>query len=281
MLKYDIVFIHREVAHVGPPVFEWIIKFVLRKKIIYDFDDAIWHLNYSDKNKIARFFKSPWKVKYICKWANVVITGNEFLSIYAKKYNNNVVVVPTTIDTDYHKTKKKNIDNKLTIGWTGTLTTLRHLKLIIPIIRELESKFNFEFLIISNENPKLDLKSFKYIKWNKNTEIIDLQRISIGVMPLYNEEWERGKCGFKGLQYMALKIPTIMSPVGVNTEIISNGKNGFLAKSEQEWFEKLELLIKNKELREKFGNEGRKTLLERYSLEANKQIYSDIFSSVF
>jgi len=279
--KFDIIFIHREVAHIGPPVFEWIIKFILRKKIIYDFDDAIWHLNYSDKNKIARFFKSPWKVKYICKWANVVITGNEFLSIYAKKYNNNVVVVPTTIDTDYHKTKKKNIDNKLTIGWTGTLTTLRHLKLIIPIIRELESKFNFEFLIISNENPKLDLKSFKYIKWNKNTEIIDLQRISIGVMPLYNEEWERGKCGFKGLQYMALKIPTIMSPVGVNTEIISNGKNGFLAKSEQEWFEKLELLIKNKELREKFGNEGRKTLLERYSLEANKQIYSDIFSSVF
>ena len=280
MGKYDVVFIHREVAHVGPSVFEWIIKFILRKKIIYDFDDAIWYLNYSEKNKIARFFKSPWKVKYICKWADVVITGNEFLSVYAKKYNNKVVVIPTTINTDYHVPKKSNEKDKLTIGWTGTLTTLRHLELIVPTVKKLECKYDFEFLVISNENPKLDLKSFKYLKWNKETEISDLQNIDIGVMPLYNEEWEKGKCGFKGLQYMALEIPTIMSPVGVNTEIIQDGVNGFLADTESEWFEKLSLLIENKELRRRLGKAGRKTVVEKYSVEANKQKYLDIFNSM-
>ena len=277
--KYDLVFIHREVAHVGPPIFEWIIKFVFRKKIIYDFDDAIWFLNYSNKNKISRFFKSPWKVKYICKWADTVIVGNGYLADYANKYNNNVFVIPTTIDTNYHKHKiSKN--NKLTIGWTGTLTTLKQLNLILPVLRQLENKCDFEFLVISNEDPKLDLKSHKYKKWCKETEINDLSKIDIGLMPLYNNEWEKGKCGFKGLQYMALEIPTIMSPVGVNTEIIKDGENGFLAKTEYEWFEKLTLLIEDIGLRKKLGQAGRQTVINKYSIEANKQKYLEVINSV-
>jgi len=277
--KYDIVFIHREVAHIGPPIFEWIIKFILRKKIIYDFDDAIWHLNYSEKNKIARFFKSPWKVKYICKWADKVITGNNYLANYAKLYNDNVVVIPTTIDTDYHKPiVKKN--SKLTIGWTGTLTTLKHLNIIISVLKRLEKNYKFDFLVISNENPQLDLDSFLFKKWEKETEIEDLSKIDIGIMPLYNEEWEKGKCGFKGLQYMALEIPTVMSPVGVNNEIIDDGVNGFLAGTEQGWFEKLSLLLENEELRKMLGNTGRETVIQKYSVEANNQKYLDVINSV-
>ena len=277
--KFEIIFIHREVAHIGPPIFEWIIKFILKKKIIYDFDDAIWHLNYSDKNKIARFFKSPWKVKYICKWADKIITGNEYLANYAKLYNKNVIVIPTTIDTNYHKSIKINTDN-MTIGWTGTLTTLKHLSIIIPVIRRLEKQYDFDFLVISNENPKLDLDSFKFSKWDKDTEIQDLSSIDIGVMPLYNEQWEKGKCGFKGLQYMSLEIPTIMSPVGVNTEIIDDGINGLIVKTEDDWYAKLSLLINNKKLRQTLGKAGRKTVEARYSVNANKQKYLEVFNSV-
>ena len=278
--NYDIVFIHREVAHIGPPIFEWIIRFIFKKKIIYDFDDAIWHLDYSDKNKIVRFFKSTWKVKYICKWADVIITGNDYLANYAKRYNKNVIVIPTTINTDYHKPQKIKTSNKITIGWTGTLTTLKQLKLIFDVIKKIEQNYNIEFIVISNDNPKPRLNSFKFIKWQKQTEISDLSTFDIGIMPLPNDEWAKGKCGLKGLQYMALEIPTVMSPVGVNTEIIEDGKNGFLADTEQEWLDKLSLLIENKELREKLGKAGRKTVIEKYSVEANKQKYLDVFNAV-
>jgi glycosyltransferase involved in cell wall biosynthesis len=124
------------------------------------------------------------------------------------------------------------------------------------------------------------MDSFTFKKWDKDTEIEDLNNIDIGIMPLYNNEWEKGKCGFKGLQYMSLEIPTIMSPVGVNTEIIQDGLNGFLAKTEQEWFGKLAKLIENKELRNKLGKAGKQSILEKYSVEANKHKYLDVFSSV-
>lgn len=277
--KYDMIFIHREVAHIGPPIFEWIIKFIYRKKIIYDFDDAIWHLNYSEKNKIVRFFKSTWKVKYICKWADVVITGNNYLKVYAKKYNDNVIVIPTTIDTEYHK-KTKVENNKLTIGWTGTLTTMRQLQMVINILDELGKKYEFNFVVISNDKPNLELKSLIFKFWNKENEIKELSTFDIGIMPLPDDEWAKGKCGLKGLQYMALEIPTIMSPVGVNTEIIQDGVNGFLASTEQEWIEKISQLIEDAELRNRLGKAGRQTVVEKYSVEANKQKYLDVFNAV-
>ena len=279
--KYNLIFIHREVAHIGPPVFEWIIKYIFRKKIIYDFDDAIWLLNYSEKNKITRFFKSPWKVRKICKWADVVITGNAYLAKYAMEFNQQVKIIPTTIDTDYHIPSLKKKKDKITIGWTGTLTTLKQLDLILDVIKKLEMKFEFQFLIISNEKPQIDLKSFKFIKWIKKSEIQDLLNIDIGIMPLFDNKWEKGKCGFKGLQYMALEIPTIMSPVGVNTEIIQDGKNGFLAKNNYEWFNKLSLLIKNKELRKEIGKAGRQTVINYYSVEANKDKYLSALKAIF
>jgi len=278
--KYDAIFIHREIAHIGPPVFEWIIKFIFRKKIIYDFDDAIWHLNYSEKNKIARFFKAPWKVKYICKWADTIIVGNSYLKEYARQFNNNVVIIPTTVNTQVHKAcKQKQTDKALTIGWTGTLTTLKQLETALPIIKKLKKRYDFNFYIISNEKPRFDI-NFEFKKWQAETEVKDLCKIDIGIMPLPDDEWAKGKCGLKGLQYMALEIPTIMSPVGVNSEIIQDGENGFLASNENEWLNKLSLLIENEDLRNKLGKAGRKTVEEKYSVEANKQKYLDVFNSI-
>ncbi len=281
-IRYDAVFIHREVAHIGPPVFEWIIKFIFRKKIIYDFDDAIWHLNYSDKNKIVRFFKAPWKVKTICKWSDAIITGNNYLADFAKQYNKNVTVIPTTINTNYHKScnRKTKNSNKITIGWTGTLTTLRQLNTITNALVQIQKKYDTDILIISNEQPEFIEFNYKYLKWNPDTEIQDLCNIDIGIMPLYDTEWEKGKCGLKGLQYMALEIPAIMSPVGVNSEIIQDGVNGFLASTEDEWIEKLSILIENKELRKKLGKAGRKTVVEKYSVEANKNKYLSVIKSI-
>ncbi len=277
--NYHFIFIHREAAHIGPPIFEWIIAKIWRKKIIYDFDDAIWLPNYSETNAKFHRLKAYWKVNYCMKWAYKVSAGNEYLAKYASKFNKNVKIIPTTIDSINHHNLDTNYDQeRIVIGWTGTHTTMRYLDFIVPVIKELEQIYEFDFLIISNEAPAYHLNSLKFLKWTKESEIVDLAKISIGVMPLEKDIWAEGKCGFKGLQYMALGIPTLLSPVGVNNQIIEHEKNGYLVKNVNEWKEKLILLLENKNLRKQIGQAGKQTIREKYSVIANQLNYLELFS---
>lgn len=150
--KADHVFVHREMAHIGPPIFEWISAKILGVKYIYDFDDAIWLPNYSEANARFQRLKAYWKVKYCMKWAHKVTAGNDYLADFARKYNNNVEVIPTTIDLQNHHNLETNQSLKpLVIGWTGTHTTMRYLSEITPVLQELEKDHEFEFHVISNE----------------------------------------------------------------------------------------------------------------------------------
>lgn len=213
------------------------------------------------------------------KWAHQVTAGNEYLANYARKFNQNVQVIPTTIDTEGHHNVRCDHDQiPVTIGWTGTHTTMRYLDPLIPILKELEKTYNFRFRVISNQAPEFELKSLEYVPWNKETEIEDLAQIQIGIMPLVEDIWSEGKCGFKGLQYMALGMATILSPVGVNKTIIRENENGFLVDRASEWEEKLILLLENQSLRIKLGENGRKTVEKDYSVEGNKTKYIQIFS---
>ncbi|PKR82084.1 group 1 glycosyl transferase [Brumimicrobium salinarum] len=275
--KNDILFVHREMSHVGPPIFEWFVSKVLRKKYIYDFDDAIWLPNYSEVNAKVHRLKAYWKVKYCMKWAHQLTVGNEYLANYAQTFNNNISIIPTTIDLENHHNLTTNYDkNPVVIGWTGTQTTLRYLDELIPVLSELEKEYDFVFRVISNEKPQFDLKSLEFIPWNKTTEIKDLAEIQIGVMPLVEDQWSKGKCGFKALQYMALGIPSILSPVGVNNKIVKDGLNGYLCSSTDEWKARLVALITNPELRKSIGQAGRKTVEEKYSVESNYGKYLEV-----
>ena len=276
--KADYIFIHREAAHIGPPIFEWIIAKVLRRKYIYDFDDAIWLPNYSESNANFHRLKAYWKVRYCMEWASQITAGNAYLAEYARQYNQNVQIIPTTIDTENHHNIMTNQESpELTIGWTGTHTTMHYLDELVPVLKKLEQKYAFTFLVISNQSNDYDLKSLKFVKWDKQTEIEDLAKINIGVMPLKQDIWSEGKCGFKGLQYMALEIPTIMSPVGVNSTIVENGVNGFLAESHEEWYELLEKLIVDKQLRFQIGKGGKLRIDEVYSVLANQEKFLELF----
>ncbi len=279
--QYDAVFIYREAHMLGTTWFEK----QLRKKgvpVILDFDDSIWLNDTSNGNRHLAFLKRPAKVPQIIALSQLVLVGNDYLAQYARQYNANVGVVPTTIDTDYYVPAVPRSKESVCIGWTGSSTTLKHLALAVPLLRRLRDQYGDKvcFRVISDEPLKEALPGLENIPWQRHTEIEDLQAIDIGIMPLPDDEWARGKCGFKGLQYMALEIPAVMSPVGVNTRIITDGVNGFIAGSWQEWYQKLCLLIESASLRRQLGARGRQTVMESYSFHSQKNRYLEFFNQV-
>ena len=163
-LNYDVVFLHREASPIGPPIFEFVIAKIFRKKIVYDFDDAIWLLNTSDQNKLVSRLKFHGKVGSICKWSWKVSCGNAYLEKYASRYKNAVVVNQTTIDTNYHVGRiTKNQKTSLTIGWTGTHSTVKYLDEILPILIKIKDEFEVDIMIISNQKPTWKYKDYTYI----------------------------------------------------------------------------------------------------------------------
>lgn len=276
--KYDHIFIHREASMIGPPVFEWIIAKLLRRKFIYDFDDAIWLPNYSESNARFHRLKMYGKVRRIMKWADQVTAGNDFLAEFARKHNSNVQVIPTTVDTENVHNQKGNPENDIpVIGWTGSHTTAAYLKNLLPVLDELYQTKPFIFRIVSNQEPGLDRPYVDYIKWSRENEIKVLCSFNIGVMPLEDSIWSKGKCGFKALQYMALEVPAVISPVGVNVQIVSDGVDGYLCQDNESWKKHLSDLITDPELRKKLGANGRQTVEDRYSVKAFKQRYLELF----
>jgi glycosyltransferase involved in cell wall biosynthesis len=279
--SYDFIFIHREATPIGPAFFEFIASRILRKKIIYDFDDAIWIPNYSEANSFFSFLKGYKNVKHICRYAFKISCGNEFLCDFARTYNTNVVYNPTTIDTEhYHNTVNKHQNEKPVIGWTGSHSTIRYISEILPVLRKLEVDFDFTFKVISDLKPEFELKSLEYIKWNKNSEIEDLLTFNIGIMPLKNDKWANGKCGFKALQYMSLGIPALVSPVGVNTRIVDHGINGFVCANDSDWEQALRNLLSNRELLLEMGKRTREKIESHYSVRSNATNFIALFSDV-
>ena len=279
LMSVDFVFIHREAAPVGPPIFEWLIAKVLRKRIVYDFDDAIWLPNYSKQHRFIHRLKAYWKVKFIIRWAYRVSVGNEFLASYAVRYNARVDVIPTTIDMDYHALHADPTrSNVPIIGWTGTHTTVDYLKPIVPALEKLAAVHAFEFVVISNEPPSFLIPNLRFVRWNKSTEIEDLSQFSIGVMPLEDTEWAKGKCGFKALQYMALGIPTIAANVGVNSSIITHGQDGFIAQTTEDWFEFMNALLSDPSRGRMLGANAQACIRNRFSVQANQEKYRSLFT---
>lgn len=277
--EFDHIFIFRDAFFFGT-FFERLFS-LSKAKIIFDFDDAIW---LQDKNPNQGFFqrlKNPEKTDKITSIADHVIVGNEYLRSYAKKYNDNVSIIPSTIDFSTYGSVTKNENEKVCIGWTGSFSTIKHFETILEALKEIGKKYGDGVYFKLIGDPKYvneDLK-LKGTKWQAETEAQDLIELDIGLMPLPDDEWSRGKCAMKGLQYMALEIPTIMSPVGVNKDIIQDGENGFLASTQEEWIEKLSLLIENAALRKKMGKAGYETVKESYSVEANKEKWLQVFQS--
>lgn len=280
--NFDIIFIQREALFIGSTFFER-KAFRSKAKVIFDFDDSIWLMDTSPENKKYEFLKNPDKTKTNIKNAHLVIAGNKYLADYALQFNPNTIIIPTTVDCNLHKPMPElRGKDQVVIGWSGSISTVKHFETFVPVLKKIKNKYNnkIAFKLLGEPNYTNNELGIKGDKWTADTEVSELNKMDIGIMPLPDDKWANGKCGLKGLTYMACSVATVMSPVGVNKEIIQHGQNGLLANTVEEWLNCLSMLIEDKALRIKLGEAGRQTVIEKYSVEANKQNYLNAFQSV-
>ncbi|MBB6610839.1 glycosyltransferase family 4 protein [Pontibacter sp. Tf4] len=277
--SYSYIFIHREATPVGPPWFEWFAAKLLRKKIIFDFDDAIWLPNTTESNSIAGKFKWHQKTAQLIRWSYKVSCGNHYLQAFARNYSPESIYLPSVVNTSLNYSKQKEQQTPIvTIGWVGSHSTLPYLKLIEPVLQKLEQNYSFKFVVVADRKPDLQLQSLQFIVWDETTELDNLLTFNIGVMPLPETEWARGKCAFKAIQYMALGIPAVVSAVGANMVAVPDAIVGYTCTSQQEWYEKLELLLLNTDEREKLGRAGKLWIEQAYSVRARQQTFLQLFT---
>lgn len=261
-ISCDIVHIERDFCPGVPPIGEFIISKILKKKILFELDDAVYLSN-----------RPKGKTEKVMKMSKGIIAGNDILAEYSKSYCQNVIVIPTSINIDeYNKCKqqiRKN-ENKVIIGWIGTLSTMKYLEIVKTVLGNLGKKYDIQLNIICNREVQWNngLKT-NNIEWKLDTYISELCNFDIGIMPLYRNEWEEGKCGFKLIQYMGVGIPLVASPVGVNNELVKHSLNGYLAGNEDEWYTYLEKLIVDEKMRKSMGIMGNKVVYEKYTTTAN------------
>lgn len=263
----DVVYLFREAFLLGPAVLEPILE--RRVPVVFDFDDAIYLLETSEANaRVGRLLKDPGKVRSIIAGAAATTVGNDYLAGYARQFSPRVSVIPTTLDVARYRPQPRasKPEGLVRIGWSGSQTTSRYLRQIEAPLRRALAELPVELVVTGDSAFRLaGAERVRVLPWRAETEIAEVGAFDIGLMPLPDDEWSRGKCGFKALLYMALGVAPIVSPVGVNAQIVTDGANGLWAESEDQWFEALARLVADPGLREKLGAAGRETVVERYS----------------
>lgn len=278
--RFDAVYLFLWVVPFGPPIFEFLLK-KRGRPIVYDIDDLVYLPHSSKANKFVRLLKNKERILFCLRMADAVIVCTEYLKRYALGYNKNVTNISSTIDTRKYIFDGRGSDKKkVTLGWSGSHSTSRCLHLLDDVLRTLQGKYAISIKVIGDKDFTIPEVSLEARDWNLQAEIEELSRIDIGVYPLPDEEWMLGKSGLKALQYMGLGIPAVCSDIGEALNFIEDGVNGFLAKDQKEWIEKISLLIENPDLRKRIGLAGRKTVEERFSVNVNAPRYLKIIKDL-
>jgi glycosyltransferase involved in cell wall biosynthesis len=275
---FDVVCIQRRLL--PPCEFYWIRK--KSSKILFDLDDAIMYRSSSSPHphSLSRWLKFRWMVK----GSDVVTVGNQFLKNEVLKVDREkkVFVIPTCIDTSlYPKKKEISIPREIILGWIGTKGNLKYLKKLEPAFKTIRERFpQAKLKIVSNDF--YDSPHLPVIKkpWKLEDENEDLITFDIGLMPLNDDLWSRGKCGLKIIQYLSVGVPVVCTPVGINSDIVKDGENGFWAIGQQEWVEHLSTLIQNPDLRHQMGLKGIEMVEREYSLTATSEKFFNVLQSL-
>lgn len=264
---YDAVVIHREAALIGPAIIERMIA-ASRKPLIFDFDDSIWSPAQEMANGVFSKLHFFGKTASICRLATAVTVGNAFLARYAREYTDRVEVIPTSIDLGLYPLVAEPVtDSPFVVCWTGSASTLVHFDHARPALEKLARQLALQVNIICNVPPTTVIEGAqqRYIPWSAEGEAQTLGNCHAGIMPLPDNEATRGKCGLKALQYMATGRPVVVSPVGVNLDLVDDGRNGFLASTSDEWVAALTELARDRKLRARMGKAARATIEHGFS----------------
>lgn len=278
----DIIWIYAELFPYLPAAFER-LAFISGRPVIYDFDDAFFHTYDSSPRPIVRKLMAG-KLEPLLSGAAACCCGNNYLAAYAKHFCDNSIILPTVVDTTLYAraTRAGSAPGPVTIGWIGSPSTWPYMKQLLPLLADIARKHDVRVRVVgagpaarSERFEQLDL-----VDWREETEVEDVQAMDIGVMPLDDDLWARGKSGYKLVQYMACGLPVVASPVGVNSEMIDHGANGYLATGWEEWRSALLRLIGDAALRQRFGAAGRQRVVERYSLQAHAPRFVELIQSL-
>ncbi|HTJ10973.1 MAG TPA: glycosyltransferase family 4 protein [Dinghuibacter sp.] len=277
--SYDLVWAEKELL---PWLPSWLELALLRRKtpLVVDYDDATFHRYDQYPMTLVRMLLGK-KIDHVMKRAEVVVAGNEYLADRARKAGaRRVEILPTVVDTDMYGEGKAAGTGVVTIGWIGSPSTARYLFEIEPVIRGFSGRKDVRFVSIGAHDHQVKDLTVENEPWSEETEIDRVKQFDIGIMPVLDQLFERGKCGYKLIQYMACGKPVIASPIGVNRLIVRPGENGFLASDNGEWTAALDALIADPELRIRLGRNGRLDVEERYSLKQAAPRLAGILKSV-
>lgn len=273
----DLVWVYAELFPYLPAGFER-LAFRGGVPVVYDFDDAFFHQYDAARRSLVRRVLAG-KLEPLLRGAALCVCGNAHLRHYAERFSDRTALVPTVVDTDTYLPTRRGRDASLSIGWIGTPSTWQYVRPLLPVLAELAAERRVRVRVIgagtSAEADRFD--GLDLVDWREDTEIAEVQRMDIGIMPLPDESWARGKSGYKLIQYMACGLPVVASPVGVNAEIVVESETGFLARTPEEWRTALVTLLDDAALRERMGRNGRRRAEARYSLAHCAPIMVELF----
>jgi len=275
--QYDLLWIEKELFPDLPPWVEtWLNRLGIR--YVVDYDDAIFHNYDLSRNPLRRCLAG--KIDSVMRSASVVVCGNQYLAERAQRAGSKAVeILSTVVDLDRYSVRPTGSSSIVTIGWIGSPATAKYLSLVAPLLKLLAEKFPLKLCVVG-ANPEMEGVEVVSRQWSELSEVGDIQSFDIGIMPLEDSPWERGKCGYKLIQYMACGIPVVGSPIGVNQEIVRHGQNGYLASTPDEWGGALSDLIADSVRRTHMGTVGRGLVEQEYCVQVVAPKLADVFSRV-
>ena len=272
--KADVVVLQREAMMFGPPMIEWLIGRVLRRPLMLDLDDATY-VRYISPTYGGVGSRLKWfsKTDDLIRWAALVTCGNRAIAEYVAGKGADARIIPTVVDTEIFRPSRHDGETKPVLGWIGTHSTFPFLESIFPVLQQLAGKYSFGLKIVGSGKAGVTIPGVEVenLTWELEREVQDFQSIDIGLYPIDTRlygEWSLGKSGFKAIQYMAVGVPYVATPVGAAAEIGEAGTTNLFATSSSEWYEALAMLLANGSRRRKMGEAGRRHALEHYGLAA-------------
>lgn len=285
--NFDLLFIQREAMIFGPAIFEWLYQRIGRLPMVLDLDDATYVRYVSPRfGRLGSFFKFFGKTDRLIDRADVVICGNRFIADHVEKRGTKAVIIPTIVDTDVFTPVEKN-NVAPVLGWIGTHSTFPFLERLLPVLAGLAKKHKFKLRVVGSGRKEIEVEGLEVenLDWSLEREVSDFQSLDIGLYPLdtkgsLDPAWLAGKSGFKAIQYLAVGIPFVMSPIGVCAEIGEPGKTHFNAETAEDWYNSLDRLLSDRKMRVAMGKTGREFSLANYGLERHSTVLADTLRSV-